>query len=467
VGDRQALPRGYRIVRAFSRLLLRAEYRTVEVAGAERVPTTGPVVFCANHENSLVDSMAILEAAPRVASPLAKAPLFRVAILKPFLKGVRALPVYRVQDTAENEGKGARANLEMFAACRERLQADGAIVLFPEGVSQPRPKLMPLRTGAARIALDVGKPTWIQPVGLVYESPGALRGRILARFGEPFSVDGSTLGPRRRAAIAGTTRRIERSLRDLLAEAESQGDLEAMRFLAVVGAQESGLPPPATLEEEHARTQALARGYARLREVAPQEVDAIRADVDEFRRELSLAGIPLEALDRPYDARRVAGFLARSLAGLLLVAPLALVAAVVTLPARALGGILVARSSGLSEDVVAVNRIVGQAMILFATGLLAGIALAVLVSPAWGLLAFFALPALFAIHVAWRDVRHEAARRTRAFLLLAGGRLRRDLRRRRAALQARVAAAGLRVSSLQSAAGAPPAPEGEGATDAR
>jgi glycerol-3-phosphate O-acyltransferase/dihydroxyacetone phosphate acyltransferase len=459
VSDPPTLPRGFRIVRAFSRLLLRAEYRDVEVSGAERVPKTGPVVFCANHENSLVDSMAILEAAPRVASPLAKAPLFKVPILKPFLKGVAALPVYRVQDAAENEGKGARANLEMFAACRERLQAGGAIVLFPEGVSQPRPKLMPLRTGAARIALDVGKPTWIQPVGLVYESPGERRGRILARFGEPFSVDGSTLGERRRGAIASTTRRIEQALRDLLAEAESQGDLEAMRLLAVVGAQEAGLPPPATLEEEHARTQALARGYARLRELAPGDVEAIRADVDEFRRELALAGVPVEALDRPHSAGRVLLFLGRALAGLLLVWPLALVAAVVTFPARALGGVMVARSSGLSEDVVAVNRIVGQAVILFLTGLVVGIALGAFVSPIWGVAAFVALPALFALHVAWRDVRFVAKRRVRAFLLLAGGRLRRDLRRRRAALHARVAAAGLRLAGT--------APQEEGAEKAR
>ena len=469
MGDRPRLPRGYRLVRALSRLLLRAEYRRVEVAGAQRVPATGPVVFCANHENSLVDSMAILEASPRVASPLAKAPLFKSPLLKPFLKGVAALPVYRVQDTAENEGKGARANLEMFAACRERLAAGGAIVLFPEGVSQPRPKLMPLRTGAARIALDVpprpegGAPVWIQPVGLVYEPPGERRGRILARFGEPFSVDGSTLGPRRRGAIASTTRRIEAALRELLAEAESQGDLEAMRMLAVIGAQEAGLPPPATLEEEHARTQALARGYEALREVAPREVEAIRADVDEFRRELALAGIPLDAVDRPYDAGRVAGFLARALVGFVLVAPLALLAAVVTFPARALGEVLVARSSGLSEDVVAINRIVGQAVILVATGVCLGIALALLVSPAWGIAAFLLLPALFALHVAWRDVRHTTRVRMRTFLLLAGGRLRRDLRRRRAALQARVAAAGLRLQSLQRPSGG----DGEGAPDSR
>ena len=449
MSDRPRMPRGYRIVRALSRLLLRAEYRRVEVSGAERVPATGPVVLCANHENSLVDSMAILEASPRVASPLAKAPLFKSPLLKPFLESLAALPVYRVQDVAENEGKGARANLEMFAACHERLAAGGAIVLFPEGVSQPRPKLMPLRTGAARIALDVGLPVWIQPVGLVYEPPGERRGRILARFGAPFSVDGSTLGPRRRGAIASTTRRIEQALRDLLAEAESQGDLEAMRMLAVIGAQEAGLPPPATLEEEHARTQALARGYASLREVAPQEVEAIRADVDEFRRELALAGIPLDALDRPYRAGRVAAFLARALAGFVLVAPVALLAAVVTFPARALGEVLVARSSGLSEDVVAINRIVGQAVILVVTGLLGGIALALFVSPVWGIAAFLLLPGLFALHVAWRDVRHTAKVRLRTFLLLAGGRLRRDLRRRRAALQARVDAAGLRLQTLQ------------------
>src|SRR5439155_1275182 len=204
-------------------------------------------------------------------------------------------------------------------------------------------------------------PVSIVPVGLVYEPPAERRGRILVRFAEPFVVDGSAVGPARRGAIASTTRRIEAELRALLAEAESQGDLAALRVLAAVGAQEEGLLPPATLEEAHARTQALARGYVALRALDPAEAEAIRADTDAFVRTLALSGVPLALLDEPYSARRVLAFGARFLATALLGAPLALVAAVATWPARAAGEVIVARSSGLSQDVAALNRIVGAA----------------------------------------------------------------------------------------------------------
>ena len=49
--------------------------------------------------------------------------------------------------------RASRANLEVLDACAARLRAGEALVLFPEGVSHAAPRLMPLRTGAARIAL--------------------------------------------------------------------------------------------------------------------------------------------------------------------------------------------------------------------------------------------------------------------------------------------------------------------------
>jgi 1-acyl-sn-glycerol-3-phosphate acyltransferase len=451
-----APPRAYRFVRALARMLLRVEYRAVEVRGAERVPAAGPVILVANHQNSLVDSLALLVASPRRASPLAKAPLFRIRALAPFLRALGALPVHRPQDVAENAGTGARANLDMFAECRRRLAAGGSIVLFPEGVSQPRPKLQPLRTGAARIALDLGAPVTIVPVGLAYDPPGARRGRILVSFGEPFAVDGSTLGPTRRREIAATTRRIEAALHGLLAEAESQGDLEAMRALALVLARERGEPAPATLAEEQERTRAVARAVAALRARDPAEVEAVRDEADAFLRTLDAAGIPLALLDVPYDAGRVLRFLARTAFDVLVLAPLALLGAVVTGPPRALGWVLVTRMSGVSPDLAAGNRIFGPVFLLAAWSLLLGVVLAVLVGPLAGVAALLGVPLLFAALVRWRDRRHEIRTRVRAFALLAGGRLRRTLLRRRRDLAARLEAAAARLRGPEGSAAPSP-----------
>lgn len=414
------------------------QYRRVEVTGRERVPPTGPVVVVANHFNSLVDSLAVIVACPRRLSPLAKAPLFENPLLRPFLRAAGAVPVHRTDESPEG-GKGVRAHAAMLDACRQRLAEGHALIIFPEGVSQPRPKLMPLRAGAAHVALSLGSPVHVVPLGLVYDPPARRRGTLLARFGEPFVADGATAGPRRPAAIA-LTRRIEESLRALLAEAESQADLDALRTVETAFSQERGAPA-ATLEARHTALQRFARGLADLRRLHPGVVDEIRAETEALQRALALAGIPLEVVDEAYTPGKVAIFLAKHGLGLLLTAPLALAAAALTLPVRVLGDVVFMRGGRATEDVWALHRMAGEAVLLLASALVAAAALALAWGPWAGVAGLLAIPVLFAFLVLWRDWREHVRVRVRAFLLLAGGALRKDLQRRRRALCERVLAA--------------------------
>lgn len=429
----------YWFVRVLARALLKTQYRRIEVAGADRVPATGPLLVVANHFNSLVDSLAILHACPREVSPLAKAPLFGNRLLSPFLRAAGAVPVHRSDESPEG-GRGVRAHAAMLEACRARLAEGGALVIFPEGVSQPRPKLMQIRAGAAHVALSLDAPVWVVPAGLVYEPPSNRRGTLLVRFGEPFQVDGSTFGPRRPASIA-LTRRIEDSLRSLLAEAESHGDIDALRTLETVVAQERGDRPDASLDARHAMLRKFARGLAELRRSHPGVVDEIRAEIDALQRELALAGIRLEVLDEAYSPGRVARVALLHAALLLLAAPAAIVAAVLTWPVRVLGDVLFMRQGRATEDVWALHRMAGEAVILLVSSLVVAGLLAALWSPWAGLAGLLLIPLLFAFQVRWRDWREHVRMHVRAFLLLAGGAMRRDLLRRRRALHEKVLAA--------------------------
>ena len=136
-------------MRALARALVRLFYHRVEVVGVERVPRSGPLVIVANHRNALVDPLLLIATLPRTLRPVAKAPLFRHPILAPFLRLAGALPVHRRQDPGSEPGENART----FEAVAAALEAGGAILIFPEGVSQPEPVLMPLRTGVARMVL--------------------------------------------------------------------------------------------------------------------------------------------------------------------------------------------------------------------------------------------------------------------------------------------------------------------------
>ena len=124
-------------------------YRRIEVVGAEHIPRSGPLIVAANHHNSVVDAMLVLAVFPRRLRTLAKRPLFHHPLIGPFLRLVGALPVHRRQKSGNNPTR----NAALFAATTATLRAGGAVLVFPEGRTQPEPVLLALRTGTARMLL--------------------------------------------------------------------------------------------------------------------------------------------------------------------------------------------------------------------------------------------------------------------------------------------------------------------------
>lgn len=57
-------------------------------------------------------------------------------------------------ETLAGHGRGRPQSAAGARAQGSRLRARRALLIFPEGVSQSEPRLMPLRTGAARLVLD-------------------------------------------------------------------------------------------------------------------------------------------------------------------------------------------------------------------------------------------------------------------------------------------------------------------------
>ena len=94
-----------RILCGVLRLTLRIFFHHIEVAGLERVPRTGAVIFVLNHPNGLVDPVFILCLAPRQVSFLAKSPLFRMPVIGYFVRALDAIPVYRRQDKGEDTSR--------------------------------------------------------------------------------------------------------------------------------------------------------------------------------------------------------------------------------------------------------------------------------------------------------------------------------------------------------------------------
>src|SRR5262245_13117336 len=215
---------GYRLVRGVIRLLLRLFYRRGGVVGAGGIPSSGPLSIHPTHHNPLVDPMLIIGTFPRRITVLANAPLFRHPLIGPFLWAVGALPVNR---RAEG-GDDPQRNEAMFAAAIAHLRAGGAILIFPEGRTQPVPTLLPLRTGAARLLLGAEADrrrhgVRLLPVGLAFETPGTFRvAAALVAVGAPVPVDDAVAAyaAEREATVRRLTERLTHAIRAQIVEAE-------------------------------------------------------------------------------------------------------------------------------------------------------------------------------------------------------------------------------------------------------
>ena len=319
-------------MRALARALVRLFYHRVDVVGIERVPTAGPLVIVANHRNALVDPLILIATLPRTLRPMAKAPLFRHPILAPFLRLAGALPVHRRQDPGSDPAR----NAAMFRGVGTALREGEAILVFPEGVSQPEPVLMPLRTGVARMVLgteaDPGAPaTTLLPVGLTFHEPGTFRnGWALVLVGTPVPIDDcralAAREPER--AVRELTARVAESLRALIVEAEDRETLRLAEGLEAVRRAEVGDLPGAveggtTSAERVAWVRAATRAYRWLAPRAPARVARFRAEVETYLADLERLGLSPQEVARAYPPGVVRRYAAREGLALLGGLPLA------------------------------------------------------------------------------------------------------------------------------------------------
>ncbi|NNE07277.1 MAG: hypothetical protein HKN20_01820 [Gemmatimonadetes bacterium] len=184
----------YRLSRFFLRFVLSFYFRSLEIGGARHIRRAGPVVFAANHPQSIIDSFILGWAAGRMLHYLGHAGLFRSPIRRWFLRGSGVIPVYRRDESNAEASDRDDRNQEAFRESFTVLEKGGAIGIFPEGISVPGRKVQPMKTGAARIALGAEHQNgWklgarIVPAGISFESAGRFRSRVLVVFGDAIEM---------------------------------------------------------------------------------------------------------------------------------------------------------------------------------------------------------------------------------------------------------------------------------------
>jgi len=172
--------------------------------GAEKIPTSGPVVLAPNHE-SILDPWFLGTVTPRAVHYVTKAELFRYPVLKQILQGLGCIPVRRGSDL----GRAVDAGLDV-------LDRGEVIGIFPQGTCLPH-RDRRFHRGAARLALAGGAP--LVPVLLVGTErsiqPRTHRigfPQVTIVVGDPLEVERQE--PTREAA-AELTDRLEQAIAEL------------------------------------------------------------------------------------------------------------------------------------------------------------------------------------------------------------------------------------------------------------
>jgi 1-acyl-sn-glycerol-3-phosphate acyltransferase len=288
----------YAVLRAVLRFVLRVFFRQIEVVGLEHLPPGGATIFAGNHQNSLLDPALLIAFTPRPVRVAAKDVLFASPLLRPVLLALGAVPVARRGNADGKVGEAERAsqparvdNAAAFALLAEILGGGGAMGIFPEGLSHDEAQLQRLKTGAARIALDVaaaqGVAVSIVPTGLVYVRPKRFRSRVLLQYGPPIVVDATrarAAGGEGHAAAVALTAELEQALRGLLVNAE---DWDTVRVLDCV--RRLYQPERLTLEQRAELMRRFNTHYLRVKDLP--DVVALFARVRAYVERLERVGL--------------------------------------------------------------------------------------------------------------------------------------------------------------------------------
>lgn len=181
---------GYDFIRFLLRFVFKAFYRKIIVNGLENIPNDKPIIFAPNHQNALMDPLAVIFTNPNQTIFLTRADIFKRPLLLKIFTYFKMLPVYRVRDGVDSLGN----NEEIFRKCVDILKHKKSIALFPEASHNSRMFLLPLKKAVPRIAFqaevenDFKLDVQIVPVGIYYDNYTKTNALLTITYGKPLAV---------------------------------------------------------------------------------------------------------------------------------------------------------------------------------------------------------------------------------------------------------------------------------------
>jgi 1-acyl-sn-glycerol-3-phosphate acyltransferase len=207
-------------------------YRKVIVIGRDNINPDDHIIFAPNHQNALMDALAVLFTHKGQPVFLARADIFRRKAIAGILYFLKILPVYRIRDGFSN----LKSNDEIFLKTLDILRNKNGLIILPEGDHSGFRRLRQLKKGICRIAFqsaeaeDFRLNIKIIPVGIEFSHYTRFRQVLTVVYGKPVEVSEYYESYRKfpEKALNELRERLSNDMKKIMVHIESVDDYNAI-----------------------------------------------------------------------------------------------------------------------------------------------------------------------------------------------------------------------------------------------
>lgn len=213
-------------------------YRKVITAGQENINYNAHNIYSINHQNALMDPLALIFTAKGQPIFLTRASAFKNKFIARLLYAMKMLPVFRIRDGFET----VRQNDEIFEKTIDVIKNKNGLGILPEGNHAGFRRLRQLKKGICRIAFqseaanDFNLDIQIVPVAVEYSHYFKFRQVVTVLYGKPFGFTEfhDLYRKKPQVALNKLLEKIASRMKELMIHIESEEDYEAIDELREV-----------------------------------------------------------------------------------------------------------------------------------------------------------------------------------------------------------------------------------------
>lgn len=207
-------------------------YRKVIVLGQDNVNPDDHIIFAPNHQNALMDALAVLFTNKGQNVFLARADIFRKKFIASLLYFIKILPIYRIRDGYSK----LKGNDEIFEKTIDIIRNKCGLVVLPEGDHAGFRRLRQLKKGICRIAFQADEASGFKlkikiiPVGIEFTNYHRYRQVLTVVYGKPIETAAYHELYKKSPEIAlnELRNRLSSEIKKLMVHIESEEDYEAI-----------------------------------------------------------------------------------------------------------------------------------------------------------------------------------------------------------------------------------------------